>query len=117
MKNSNVRTIIFDFGGVLLSNDDIQEIGRYLAEKYHVNAETLNKVILEGWFHARVDSNYDAAFWKGVSDALGISPMLLVDEFIQFPQPIPETIKIAQSLKQIIHSPCSQTRSSLGISP
>lgn len=100
MTNPDVKVIVFDFGGVLLSNDDIQEIGKYLAKKYQVNTGELNKIILEEWFKARVDSKYDASFWKNVSGMLNISPKKLCDEFIAFPQPIPETIQLAHDLER-----------------
>lgn len=99
MINSNITVIVFDFGGVLLSNDDIQEIGKYLAAKYHANREELNKIILEEWFKARTDPKYDASFWKNVSDKLNISPKQLSDEFIAFPQPLPETIQLVHDLE------------------
>lgn len=99
MINPNITVIVFDFGGVLLSNDDIQEIGKYLAKKYHANEEALNKIILEEWFKARTDSKQDASFWKNVSDKLNISPEKLSDEFIAFPQPLPDTIKLVHDLE------------------
>lgn len=99
MINTNITVIVFDFGGVLLSNDDIQEIGKYLAEKYHANEEALSKIILEEWFKARIDSKQDSSFWKNVSDKLNISPKELSDEFIAFPQPLPEAIKLVHDLE------------------
>lgn len=95
-----ISAIIFDFGGVLSIKDDLADIGRHLAKKYHVPTEVLDKITLRGWFKARINPKYDKAFWKEVAQVLGISVTQLRKEYLSFTQPVPEVVETVRHLRK-----------------
>ena len=96
----NIRAIIFDFGGVISSNDDLTDIGRYLAKKYHIPKKTLDAITRRGWMNARINPAQDARFWQEVARTLGISKKKLHAEYLAFPKLSNEVIWIVRQLRK-----------------
>ena len=96
----NIRAIIFDFGGVISSNDDLTDIGRYLAKKYLIPKKTLDAITRCGWMKARINPAHDARFWQEVARALGISKKKLHAEYLAFPLLSRDVIQIVRLLRK-----------------
>lgn len=97
---SMITTIIFDFGGVFTTDDDIGNIGKYLAKKYDVPLETVKSTTWDGWSKARLDPKYDARFWRKLADVLGISERQLLKEYMDYPNFLPEVAHFARALRK-----------------
>lgn len=95
-----IRAVIFDFGGVLSTNDDLSEIGRFLAKKYKIDPKTVDEITLRGWLKARINPRYDHLFWDELATTLGISSRALQREYLRFPQRVPEVIEYVRALKR-----------------
>lgn len=97
---TSIQAIIFDFGGVLSTHDNLETIGRLLAKKHHVDARTVDEITLRGWLKARVNPHHDRVFWTELAQALSISPKSLQREYLRFPKRVPEVIRFARQLKR-----------------
>lgn len=95
-----IRAVIFDFGGVLSTNDDLSEIGRFLAKKYKIDPKIVDEITLRGWLKARINPRYDHLFWDELATTLGISSRTLQREYLRFPQRVPEVIEYVRTLKR-----------------
>jgi len=95
-----ISAIIFDFGGVLSSDDDLKDIGKFLAKKYQLPIKVLDDVTWQGWKKARLNPKYDPAFWREVADALGISEKRLQAEYLAFPKYLPEVAELVRKLRK-----------------
>ncbi len=96
----SIRAIIFDFGGVISTDDDLTDIGRFLAKKYKVNPKILDEITLRGWLKARIHPKYDDSFWNEVAKTLKISKIQLHDEYLEFPQLVPEIVDLIKQLQK-----------------
>lgn len=43
-----ISAIVFDFGGVISSDDDLSDIGKMLAKKYRVSEKRIDGLLFEG---------------------------------------------------------------------
>ena len=92
--------IIFDFGGVLSSVDDVSEIGQYLARKYHVSPRVVMQITNRGWKRARINPSYDRIFWRELAHALGISQNILQKEYLLFPRLSLDVVQLVRKLRK-----------------
>lgn len=95
-----ISAVIFDFGGVLSSDDDLGDIARYLADKYRIPSKILDDITWRGWKKARVNPKQDAAFWREVARALGLSERKLRNEYLAFPQLLPDVVTLVRKLRK-----------------
>lgn len=95
-----ISAIIFDFGGVLSSDDDLGDIGKYLAKKYQVPTKILNDITWRGWKKARINPKHDFIFWREVAEALGISEKRLHAEYLAFPKFLPEVARLVRASRK-----------------
>jgi putative hydrolase of the HAD superfamily len=95
-----IQAIIFDFGGVFSQKDDLNEIGRILANKYQVSPTTICEITARGWMKARINPGCDPLFWRELARTLGISVSKLKQEYLRYPIFIPETAQLARRLKK-----------------
>ncbi|EKD29916.1 MAG: hypothetical protein ACD_78C00214G0002 [uncultured bacterium (gcode 4)] len=79
-----IKAIIFDFGGVFSTDDDIREFWQNNAEKLGVDAEEANRISLSIWFEARVGKIDSTIFWEKLGAFTKMSPESFKKYFIEY---------------------------------
>lgn len=94
-----ITQIIFDFGGVLFSGDEITEVAADLAAIHHASAADVERVMTPTWHQALIDPKKDMDFWNASATALGISTEAAMDAVAGHFTYIPETNAVVRSLQ------------------
>lgn len=79
-----IKAIIFDWDGVITTDDTkIASLLNHFGSKYG-NAEKLNKAFSENWGKARINEINSRLFWKNIAKSLDVNEEKLRNDFISF---------------------------------
>ncbi len=95
-----IKTVIFDFGGVLTPEASLLAFGSLYAKKFGADQYKFKKAILENWFKARVNEISSKEFWENLAGFLKTDAKALRKDFMNFFGFRQEALELAKELKK-----------------
>lgn len=99
-KNTRIKAIIFDYGGVLSKEVSFRPFSKAYALKFGVNPKEFHKIIKDNWIPALVDKISSKLFWQNLSDFLKTDNKTLRKDCMGFFGVRPEVLELIKKLKK-----------------
>ncbi len=100
MKKTEIKAIIFDWDGVITTEDTkIASLLNYFGSKYG-KIEELNEVFSDNWGKARINKISSKVFWENIAKSIGINKENLRKDFVSFTKLEKNILKLIKKLKK-----------------
>ena len=65
-----IKTIIFDYGGIIRSIENLEELRKIYSKLFNISADDLRPVFRKNWRLWRIDKINEKQFWDNISNEL-----------------------------------------------
>jgi len=95
-----IKAIIFDYGGVLSVEANLNSFGEKYAPKFGKDPEEFKELITDNWLQARINKIDSKLFWKNLSNFLEIDEKSLRKDLMDFFGFREDVFNLIKSLKK-----------------